>query len=188
MRSRAPSAVALLLALLLIAYTSSCAFADEFRGKVVSVSDGDTVTVLHDGLPERIRLSGIDAPESKQAFGTKAKQFTAKKCFGKDVLVKCSGRDRYGRTIAEVLLPDGNSVNQLLLKEGYAWVYRKYTKDPELYLLEASARKEQNGLWSAPYPIAPWDFRRGVTDTAMNKTAPLKLHKSKAKRPKEPVG
>jgi endonuclease YncB( thermonuclease family) len=79
-------------------------------------------------------------------------------------------------------------VNQLLLKEGYAWTYRKYTNDPVLYLLEANARKKHSGLWADAMPVAPWDFRRGVTDTALGKLPVVKLRKAKPKKVKEPIG
>src|SRR5438094_928760 len=78
-----------------------------FTGKVVGVTDGDTISVLHNGRGEKIRLHGIDCPEKWQAFGKKAKQFTSDLAFGKEVTVKVFGRDRYGRTIGDVVLPDG---------------------------------------------------------------------------------
>src|SRR5256886_10073124 len=75
-----------------------------FTGKVVGVSDGDTISVMHNGKAERIRLSGIDCPEKGQAFGQRAKQFTSALVFGKDVTVQVLGHDKYGRTIGEVTL------------------------------------------------------------------------------------
>ncbi len=73
------------------------------------VSDGDTITVLHNGKGERIRLHGIDCPEKRQAFGRRAKQFTSTLVFGKTVTVQGVDRDRYGRTVGVVLLPGGRS-------------------------------------------------------------------------------
>ncbi len=81
----------------------------EFTGKVVGVADGDTITVLHKGKGERIRLRGIDCPEKRQAFGNRAKQFASKLVFGTSVTVQVLDRDRYGRTVGMVLLPDGRS-------------------------------------------------------------------------------
>jgi micrococcal nuclease len=187
MHTKAPALVAVVIVFIL----QTCALGapqSEFYGRVIGVADGDTITVLHDGRADKVRLTGIDAPESHQSFGNKAKQFTAKKCFGKDVLIKAAGADRYGRTLGEVILTDGTSVNQLLLKEGYAWTYRKYTNDPVLYLLEANARKKHSGLWADAMPVAPWDFRRGVTDTALGKLPVVKLRKAKPKKVKEPIG
>lgn len=84
------------------------AFAD-FTGRVVGVSDGDTIKVLHNGKAEKIRLHGIDCPEKGQPFGTKAKQFTSSLTFGKTVTIHVTDMDRYGRTVADVILPDGRS-------------------------------------------------------------------------------
>ncbi len=81
----------------------------EFTGKVVSVSDGDTITVMHNGKGERIRLHGIDCPEKRQAFGKRAKQFTSNLVFAKTVTVQALDQDRYGRTVGVVLLSDGRS-------------------------------------------------------------------------------
>ena len=80
--------------------------ADDFSGCVVSISDGDTITVMHSGRGEKIRLYGIDAPEKGQAFGSRAKQFVSVLAFGKVVKVEVKDYDRYGRTVADVILPD----------------------------------------------------------------------------------
>ncbi len=85
---------------------------------MVGVADGDTITVLHNGKGERIRLHGIDCPEKRQAFGKRAKQFTSTLVFGNTVTVQVLDRDRYGRTVAEVLLPDGRSLNRELVRAG----------------------------------------------------------------------
>src|SRR5438094_4600286 len=103
------------------------AFAD-FSGRVVGVTDGDTIKVMHNGRAEKIRLYGIDCPEKRQAFGTKAKQFTSGQAFGKDVTVQVKDTDRYGRTVGIVILPDGRSLNEELVYQGLAWWYRKYSK------------------------------------------------------------
>ena len=90
-------------------------------GEVVSVLDGDTLEVLHNHHPERIRLNGIDCPEKGQAYGQKAKQAASELVFGKDVTLQTHGLDKYGRTLADVLLPDGTNVNHTLVKEGWWW-------------------------------------------------------------------
>ena len=69
--------------------------ADDLEGKVVSVLDGDTIEVIHEKKPERIRLYGIDCPEKGQPFGQKAKQFTSALLFGKDVKIETHGRDKH---------------------------------------------------------------------------------------------
>ncbi len=77
-----------------IALLTSQALAADFTGRVVGVSDGDTITVLSKGKPERIRLHGIDCHEKRQAFGNRAKQFTSALVFGKTVTVQVMDRDR----------------------------------------------------------------------------------------------
>lgn len=133
-----------------------------FEAKVVRILDGDTVEVLRDGRSERIRLNGIDCPEKAQAFGYKAKEFTSKLCFAKIVRVQDHGKDRYGRTIGELILADGRDVNHELVAAGMAWWYRKYApNDMVLKDLEETAQKEKRGLWVDITPTAPWDFRHG---------------------------
>ncbi len=140
-------------------FAKSPCFAEQFDGKCVRVLDGDTIEVLHDGRPERVRLNGIDCPEKSQAFGMRAKQFTADLVWGQNVTVSSSKTDRYGRTIGEVLLPDGRDVNAELVRSGYAWWYRKYSSDQHLGELERSARSERLGIWSGADPVPPWEFR-----------------------------
>lgn len=133
----------------------------DFMGQVISVLDGDTIEVLHDQHPERIRLSGIDCPEKGQAYGQKAKQATSAIIFGKEVTLETHGKDKYGRTIAEVLLSNGTNVNHDLVKEGWCWWYRKYApSDTELEQLEKEARDAKKGLWADPVPIPPWEWRK----------------------------
>jgi len=133
---------------------------------VVAVADGDTVSVLRDGTTTvKIRLNGIDCPEKKQPFGTRAKQFTSDLAFGKTVKVKEKEKDRYGRTLGEVILPDGRSLNQELVRAGMAWWYRHYApKDKELEALEKEARAGKLGLWintdTAAPPVPPWAWRK----------------------------
>lgn len=88
--------------------------------------DGDTLEVLHNQHPERIRLSGIDCPEKSQAFGKRAKQAASELVYGKvKVTLQTHGKDKYTRTIGDVLLPDGTNLNQELVKQGWCWWYRK---------------------------------------------------------------
>ena len=131
------------------------------EGEVVGILDGDTIEVLQSGRAVRVRLDGIDCPEKKQSFGTRAKQFTSRVAFRKEVQVIEKGKDRYGRTLAEVILPDGKSLNQELVREGYAWWYWKYSDDEDLKRLQGEAREAKRGLWSDPNAIPPWIFRQG---------------------------
>lgn len=135
--------------------------AEPYPAKVVGVSDGDTLTVLRDDkVRVKIRLHGIDAPELGQDFGTRAKQAASQLAFGREVTVRPRGTDKYGRTVAEVLLPDGRLLNHELVRSGHAWWYRKYAPtDRELERLEVDAREAKRGLWSQPGAVAPWEWR-----------------------------
>ncbi len=149
----------ILLVLFFLSALCSPAFAD-FSGRVVGVSDGDTIKVMHNGKAEKIRLHGIDCPEKAQPFGTKAKEFTSAMVFGKAVTVQVIDMDRYGRTVADVILPDGRVLNRELITAGLAWWYKRYSQDKSLGLLEAEARAARRGLWADPHPVPPWEFRR----------------------------
>jgi len=133
--------------------------AADFSGRVVGISDGDTIKVMHNGRAERIRLNGIDCPERGQPFGTRAKQFTSEMVFGKTVTLHVTDMDRYGRTVADVILPEGRVLNRELVAAGLAWWYRQYSQDKSLGQLEAEARAARRGLWADPEPIPPWAWR-----------------------------
>lgn len=140
------------------------ACAAEFPARVVGVPDGDTLTVLRDGRTQvKVRLWGIDAPETGQPFGSRAKQAASELAFGKAVKILPRDTDRYGRTVAEVILPDGQSLNREMVRQGYAWHYVKYAPyDRDLAGLEARARAAKVGLWSQPGAVPPWEWRKGV--------------------------
>jgi endonuclease YncB( thermonuclease family) len=140
------------------------------QGKVVGVSDGDTITIIHRGKGEKIRLYGIDCPEKSQAFGKRAKQFTSNMVFGKTVEVRPVTIDRYGRTIAWIYV-NGTSLNEELLRAGLAWHYKRYSRERHLAELEIEARQNKAGLWSDPHTIPPWDFRRGKRATGADTQA-----------------
>lgn len=132
---------------------------ETITGKVVGVSDGDTIVLLLSNNTEiKVRLEGIDCPEKKQDFGERAKQATASMCWSKDVRIMKSGEDKYGRTLGFVYVGDV-CVNEELLKLGLAWHYKKYNSDKHYAQLEQTARDGKIGLWSQPNPEAPWDFR-----------------------------
>jgi endonuclease YncB( thermonuclease family) len=135
------------------------ASAETFTARVIGVTDGDTLTVHRLGQPEVIRLRGIDAPERGQAYGERAKQHAATLAFGQVVAVEAAGRDRYGRLLAEVRLPNGQSLNQELVHAGYAWWFRRYSADRTLARLEAEARTGRRGLWADRSPVPPWEYR-----------------------------
>jgi endonuclease YncB( thermonuclease family) len=135
--------------------------ASNLTGNVVGISDGDTITVLVDQRPIKIRLHGIDCPEHGQPFGQKAKQFTSDLAFKKTVTVRQVDKDKYGRIVGDITLPDGSSLNREIIKAGYAWWFRQYSTDASLGQLEDEARRAKIGLWADPNPIAPWEWRKG---------------------------
>jgi endonuclease YncB( thermonuclease family) len=153
--------LALITLFLLTLFSTTSALAYQFTGKVVAVFDGDTIDVLNGHHTERIRLSGIDCPEKGQAYGNNAKHAVADLPFGKEVTVKTHGRDKYKRTLAYVLLPDGTNVNHTLVKEGWCWWYRKYApRNTVLVGLEKEAREGWKGVWADPQPVPPWEWRK----------------------------
>ena len=155
-----PCRVALLLGLVLL--WAQALPAAEFAGRVVGLADGDTLTVREDdGVAVRIRLWGIDAPEKGQAYSNVSRRYLASLAFGKRVRVLARDQDRYGRTVAEIILPDGLNANQEMVRAGYAWWFRRYAPyDRVLEQLETEARNARRGLWADPQPLPPWDYRR----------------------------
>ena len=145
--------------LTLFALSAAAPARADFRGRVVGIVDGDTIDVLRGGRPERIRLAGIDCPEKAQPYGSRARQATAALALGADVHVLDKERDRYGRTVGEVVLGDGRSLNRELVRQGWAWWYRQYSQDRALGDLEIVARMERRGLWADPQPMPPWEWR-----------------------------
>ncbi len=148
--------------------------ADTLTGKVVKMTDGDTVYVLDANYQEhKIRLAGIDAPERKQAYGLASRKHLASIVAGQQVTVEYQKRDRYGRILGKVLLvvvfhtsEDGVDVGLEQVKAGFAWHYKKYQheqspEDRRLYAdAENQARNERLGLWRENNPIPPWEYRR----------------------------
>ena len=121
--------------------SSGSAHATDFQAKVIHIADGDTITVLNDSNDQiKIRLNGIDCPEKAQAYGNKAKQFTKELVHGQMVTIQAHDKDKYGRTIGDVILEDGRNLSQELVKAGYAWWFFKYSDDEQLGLLEVQAK------------------------------------------------
>ncbi len=155
-----------LIALFLLVFLSLTAFADTLTGKVVKITDGDTLYVLDANYKEhKIRLAGIDAPERRQAYGLASRKHLLSIVAGKQVRVEYQKRDRYGRIVGKVLL-DGIDVCLEQVKAGFAWHYKKYqheqsAEDRELYAdAENQAREGRLGLWRENNPIPPWEHRR----------------------------
>ncbi|MCT7528788.1 thermonuclease family protein [Aliarcobacter cryaerophilus] len=146
-----------LLALIIL---SSYLFSLELVGKVVKVSDGDTITILaSDKIQYKIRLNDIDAPEKKQAFGNKSKDNLAKYIAGKTVTVKYNKTDKYKRILGTIYY-NNTDINLQQVKDGYAWVYKKYSNNQTYYKAEKLARDKKTGLWVDKNPLEPWEFRK----------------------------
>ena len=144
---------------ILILLLLAAAPAHGWSGRVCGVADGDTISVLHEGRAVKIRLYGIDCPEKHQAYGQKAKTFTSHLAFGKIVDVDPVTRDRYGRIVAWVHV-GGRCLNEEILRAGYAWHFKRFSRDRHLAELELQARAARAGLWGDPAPVAPWEFRK----------------------------
>ena len=153
---------ALIFCLLLTHLLSLSSLCWAWTGKVVGVTDGDTIKVLNEGKEVKIRLYGIDCPEKGQAFSRKAKQFTSDMVFGKEVEVKQMDTDRYGRTVAMMAI-DKQFLNEELVKAGLAWVYPRYCNETICNVwhnIQIKAKMEKQGLWADPKPVAPWGYKR----------------------------
>jgi endonuclease YncB( thermonuclease family) len=138
----------------------SAAYAD-FSGNVVSVHDGDTLTILVDRRQVEVRLVDIDAPELKQPFGSQSLRSLADLCLDKEAVVREAGRDRYGHTLGRVVC-SGTDANTEQVRRGMAWVYQRRpdTTSP-LYFYEDEAQRNHEGLWRDKSPVPPWIWRRG---------------------------
>ena len=150
--------------------------AADITGKVVAVTDGDTIKVLDaNRMQHKIRLTGIDAPEKAQAFGNASRKNLASMVAGKDVRVETTKNDRYGRVLGKVWVQPRDcpgcgktlNVNHAQILSGMAWWYRDYAKDQSpqdrgrYESAVEEARKRKRGLWSDPDPIPPCVWRRG---------------------------
>ncbi len=158
-RMGAQSLAPFLLAAALAVALSCTAWADS-TGLVVSVHDGDTLTVLVDKQQITVRLAEIDAPELRQAFGNRSKQSLADLCFQVTAKVELVARDRYGRSVGKVKCREVDaSAHQVAL--GMAWVYDRYSKPGSpLYRLQDAAKAAKRGLWVDNDPVAPWEWRK----------------------------
>ena len=143
---------------LLLAIPATCF---SWPAKVVSVADGDTITVLHLDRQKEIRLYGIDCPEKGQDFGQQAKAITAALVAGRSVDIEKKDTDRYDRIVGLVKI-DGQSLSELIIQNGYAWVYPKYCKEEfctDWVKSEGVARQQKKGMWSSSVVIPPWEWR-----------------------------
>lgn len=145
--------------LLTLFFTTNAMASGTISGIVVKVTDGDTITLLSlDGTKTKIRLAEIDAPEKRQLYGTDAKNELFYMTYGKRAVVEVQTVDRYGRTVGRVTC-DGYDISSEMVRRGYAWVYRQYSRDRSLVALEDAAKKGGLGLWASP-AVEPWVWRK----------------------------
>ena len=134
--------------------------AETITGKVISVTDGDTIKILDEkNKVYKIRLNDIDAPEKKQAFGNKSKENLSKYIAGENVRVEYYKLDRYKRILGTVYFKD-KDINKQQIIDGYAWVYKKYSKNNEYINQERISKNHKRGLWKDDKPIEPWEYRK----------------------------
>ncbi|MCR9198351.1 MAG: thermonuclease family protein [Planctomycetaceae bacterium] len=137
--------------------------ASSWQGKVVGVSDGDTIDVLTSANRKvRLRLNAVDCPETGQPFGANAKKFVSDRVGGRMVRVVETDRDRYGRSVAEVYDGSDVTLNVALVEAGLAWHYKQYAADrTDIAAAEQRARSQLRGLWGGSHrPVAPWNWRK----------------------------
>lgn len=146
-------------ALSLVIGAAAVTFQPAIAAQVVSITDGDTLTVIEGTRQIKIRLANIDAPEKAQPFGERSRQSLAELCFGKDAQYETQDVDRYGRLVATVTC-NGTPANRAQIERGFAWVYPKYNRDTTLPELQRAAQASKRGLFSDPTPEPPWEFRR----------------------------
>ena len=151
--------------LIIFIATSTCHSEEitEYYGRVIKVVDGDTIHILIDNKNIKIRLAEIDTPEKGQPYWRVSRKALEDMVAGKYVTIIKVTIDRYGRVIGQVYV-DKAWVNENLVKDGYAWVYRKYARSDKIYAAEEYARQNNLGIWNLPESelIPPWEWRRGA--------------------------
>lgn len=116
-------------------------------GKAIAVMSGDTLKVLWTGGIEMVRLADIDTPKAGEPQGQEAKWFTEDHTIALTVIVTIKGVDQFGRSVGEVFLEDGRSLNQELVKNGLARWRKKYLDGAIFERLEREAKEKKVGLW-----------------------------------------
>ncbi|EDR7034373.1 thermonuclease family protein [Salmonella enterica subsp. enterica] len=133
--------------------------AAQIQGKVIRVLDGDTIEVLQEQQPVRVRLLNIDAPEKKQPFGRWSTNQLKAILAGQSVTVSYTQTDRYGRILGRVITANGTEANRQQVLKGAAWVYDRYNTDNSLPALQREAQTQKRGLWADNQPVPPWEWR-----------------------------
>jgi micrococcal nuclease len=139
-----------------------------FTGHVVAITDGDTLIVLgEDQARHQVRLTGIDAPEKGQPFGTKAQEHLAGKVFGRTIRIEVPHVDWRRPLMGRIYLGE-RFINAEMVREGFAWRRVEYDEPGEFTDVEAEARKQRRGLWSDKDPMPPWEWRKMMAAHAVH--------------------
>ena len=163
---RTIAALVLFLALAVSAPAQTLIATEPYTGRIIAVQDADTITVQIGMETVRIRLYGIDAPESDQPHGAAATRYVRRHWLLRSVIVEPVEQGPYGRTIAQVYRNADNISRTPLSRElvtlGHAWHYVQFAPENTLFeSAERAARKSNHGLWKNPDPVPPWEWRRG---------------------------
>lgn len=131
------------------------------KGRIVKVTDGDTVTLLDKNNKQvKIRLYGIDCPEKGQDYYQVAKNYVSNAIFSKEVKVEIVNTDRYRRSVGIIWFDGNRNLNKDLLSNGLAWHYKQFDKSKDYSDAEIKARNKKVGIWNTKNPQAPWEFRK----------------------------
>jgi len=145
----------------LLSFQTVAVGAEETTGRVIWIYDGDSFKLLDRGRPVQVRVFGIDCPEKGQPYARQALDLAVRLAKNRLVTVRVKDIDAYGRIVGEVILPDGRSLGEELVRAGLAWWYRRYSDDSILARLEAEARAAGRGLWRQTDPVPPWRYKQG---------------------------
>ena len=144
--------------ILLLILLSGVGYSQSYKGKITKVVDGDTYFFQTTNETLKVRMFGIDAPEGNQPFGKESKEFMSK-YIHKDATLVSHGHDQYKRILGTLFI-DGQDINLLSVKGGYAWHYKRYLDDKQYADAQENAKKNKLGLWGLSNPIPPWNWRR----------------------------
>jgi micrococcal nuclease len=150
--------ILLSLVLALLTACPALSWAD-FVANVVTVHEGDRLTIRHNGRSETIRLKDVDCPDLQQPYGKQAKLAMAAYVGNREVVVRGLTRDKQGRVSAEILLHDGRNVGREMLKEGLAWWQRSTSSNASFEVIEELAKAAGKGLWADSDPVPPWKWK-----------------------------
>ncbi|OHD56520.1 MAG: hypothetical protein A2Y33_15470 [Spirochaetes bacterium GWF1_51_8] len=166
---------ALFPAFILITLLFSPAFT--WQAQVNEVVDGDTISLSKDGETVKLRLWGIDCPEASQEYGNGAYLFAVSFVKYGFLEIETMGTDQYGRILG-IAYTNNVSLNEELIRAGWAWVYETYCDKPicdKWREIQKAAQKQKAGLWESANPVPPWEFRKNNPKKEPKETSPLSL-------------